>query len=283
MILGGSGAERSIPLSTVVFSGHRYVVMADLGLPRRVPLILHGNARVHLSLVHAVAEQLLGAPVAKVDDYGYTPRGRGMIDVPVLHLDGAVFDRLTAVPVFDFTDEADPPVQGMLGTRFLVAARAAVDFTRDTLLLGVAAASQPDAGLVERGYRHLAMRVSDSGRVTVDAFFPALGREIAITPSTVSVALTLDRRTFEGHVAMTRTAEPDRSPSGTSPDVFTSHDVGYELGGMACNDVAVLEDLAEYATVAEGELDSLGMLGYDWMCRHAAILDYANRRLYFLP
>ena len=45
----------------------------------------------------------------------------------------------------------------------------------------------------------------------------------------------------------------------------------------------MFEDLAEYAKVPEGELESDGMLGFDWMKRHRAILDYANRTLYFLP
>jgi len=30
-------------------------------------------------------------------------------------------------------------------------------------------------------------------------------------------------------------------------------------------------------------LESFGMLGYDWMKEHEAILDYANRFLYFKP
>jgi hypothetical protein len=33
--------------------------------------------------------------------------------------------------------------------------------------------------------------------------------------------------------------------------------------------------------VAESELETAGMLGFDWMHAHGAVLDYANGRLYF--
>jgi hypothetical protein len=46
---------------------------------------------------------------------------------------------------------------------------------------------------------------------------------------------------------------------------------------------ASFEDLAEYADVPEPELESFGMLGYDWMKQHEAVLDYTNRVLYFKP
>jgi hypothetical protein len=35
--------------------------------------------------------------------------------------------------------------------------------------------------------------------------------------------------------------------------------------------------------VQESELESYGILGYDWMKQHEAVLDYANLVLYFKP
>ncbi len=279
----GVSASQSVSLAIVSFSGHRYVAMADLGLAQPMPLMVHGNGRVYLSVTHPVAERLTGEPVRKHDDYGYTARGRGAIDVAVLRLGGRAFEPIADVPVFDFTDDPDAPVQGMLGTRFLTAERAAVDFATDTLLLGVASSADPNGALLERGYRVVPLSIGDDQRVTIEVTFPVLGRAVAIPPATVSNALTLHHDLFADLVPMAKAPAPDRSPGGSSPHVFTSDDVEFEVGGARCHEAAAFEDLAEYAGLTERELPSYGMLGFDWMKRHDAILDYANRRLLFRP
>ena len=274
-------AEHTIQLETVEFAGHRYVAAADLGLGRPVPLMVHGNARVFLSLVHAVAEELLGGPLAKVEEYGYTARGKASIDVRAMRLAGATFEGLNDVPVFDFSDAPDPPVEGMLGTRFLRAARAAVAFSSDELLLGVAASDEPDPALVERGYRVVRTVALADGRMSIDVVFPSIERAIPITLSTVANALMLHRPVFDRRVAM-QAAGLDHSPSATSPEVFTAEQVAFEIEGAAFASVASFQDLAEYGKVSEPELETAGMLGFDWMRAHGAVLDYANRYLYFL-
>ena len=273
-------AEHAVHLDTVEFEGHRYVAAADLGLARPVPLMVHGNARVFLSLVHSVAEELAGGPLAKVEDYGYTARGKASIDVPALRLDGATFDGLRDVPVFDFTDEPNAPVLGMLGTRFLTDARAAVDFASDTLLLGVSASVEADPALLADGYRSVPTVSLPDGRMTIEVFFPAIDRAIPITLSTVADALMLHGPVFEGRIPM-RPAGLDHSPSGTSPAMFTSDRVAFEIGGRAFAAPASFQDLAEYGKVEASELATFGMLGFDWMRAHGALLDYANRRLCF--
>jgi hypothetical protein len=275
--------EQVVPLTTVEFSGHRYVAHADLGPEKHVPLMVHGNARFFLSLTHAVAEKLHGGPLKKMEEYGYSSKGKGLIDIPTMSLGGRRFRDLSQVPVFDFTEEGDTLVQGMLGVRFLTAARGAVDFSRDALILGVAISAQPNPGLLDRGYKYARMSISARSRVTIEAFFPSIGRVIPITPSTVSTALTLHQPLFAGKVPMKQTASPDRSPSGTSADEYLADAVSFEVAGVRLQSAASFEDLAEYANVPEGELESFGMLGFDWMAQHKAILDYANRFLYFRP
>jgi len=71
-----------VKLVPVVFGGNRYVVEADFGLARKVPLMVHGNAGFYLMLTHEIAEQLNGgSPVAKIRDFGYSDKGMGRIDV----------------------------------------------------------------------------------------------------------------------------------------------------------------------------------------------------------
>jgi hypothetical protein len=273
-------SQHLVHLDAVEFAGHRYVAAADVGLGRPVSLMVHGNARVYLSLVHAVAEQLIGRPAPKLEDYGYTTRGKASIDVPALRLGGAAFGRIEDVPVFDFTDEPDAPVQGMLGTRFLTSARAAVDFASDSLLLGVAASDAPDPALLALGYRAVRTVALADGRMTVDVFFPSIERAIPITLSTVGDALMLHRPPFENRVVM-QPAGLDHSPIGTSPAVFTSERVAFEIEGAAFDSSASFQDLAEYGNVTEADLRSKGMLGFDWMRAYGAVLDFANQRFYF--
>jgi hypothetical protein len=273
-------AEHTIHLDTVEFAGHRYVATADLGLGRPVPLMVHGNARVYLSVVHPVAEELIGGPLPKVEDYGYTARGKASVDVPALQLAGAAFPRIADVPVFEFSDDPDAPVQGMLGTRFLTSARAAVDFASDALLLGVRFTHEPDQDLVARGYRAVRTIALADGRMAIDMLFPAIERAVPITLSTVAGALTLHRPVFEGRISM-QPAGLDHSPSGTSPALFTSERVAFSIDGASFECAASFQDLAEYVNVAESELETAGMLGFDWMHAHGAVLDYANGRLYF--
>jgi hypothetical protein len=273
-------AEHTVHLDTVEFAGKRYVAAVDLGLGRPVPLMIHGNARVYLSLVHAVAEELIGGPLAKVEDYGYSSRGKASVDVTALRLGSAAFEGPRDVPVFDFSDESDGPVDGMLGTLFLASARAVVDFSSDALLLGVPSTDEPDPALLAGGYRAVRTSALADGRMTIDVFFLSIQRAIPITLSTVAGALTLHRPLFEGRIAM-QPAGLDHSPSGTSPAVFAGEGVAFEIDGAAFEAPASFQDLAEYGDMPEADLETSGMLGFDWMRAHGAVLDYANRFLYF--
>jgi hypothetical protein len=276
-------AGNSVSLRIVEFSGNRYVLSADVDSVKNVPLMVHGNSRMYLSLTHEVGEALNGSPVGKVEDYGYSARGKGVIRVHGIRIGGEAFRGASEVPVFDFVEESDPLVQGMVGVPFLIAANAAVDFTRDRLLLGVARQTRPDQTLLAGGYRSVPMTIGAGGRATVEARFPAIQRILPITPSTVSTSLTLHLPLFEGAVPMTREAAPDRSPSGTTTDAHRTDRIELEIAGVRMWTPASFEDFAEYGNVPERELESLGMLGFDWMKEHRAVLDYANRRLYFRP
>lgn len=275
--------EQVAPLSTVLDEGHRYVVEADLGLARTVPLMVHGNSRLFLSVTHRVAEQLTGGPVAKVADYGYSSKGKGLTTVPMMRLGGREFPDLRDVPVFDFTEEGDTLIQGMVGVPFLTAERAVVDFSRDILLLGAARSDAPNRKLLDAGYRYARMRLSDDDRMTIEVRFPSLNRAIPITPSTVANSLSLHQPLFRDRVPMKKETSPDRSPDRTSPDLYTSDGVEFEIAGSRFRSPATFEDWAEYGNIQESQLGSYGMLGYDWMKEHEAVLDYANLVLYFKP
>jgi hypothetical protein len=276
--------EETVALTTIVFSGHRYVADADLGLGKPVPLMVHGNARMFLMVTHEIGERLTGGPVRKVADYGYSAKGKGVIRVPLLRFGAMRITNIADVPVFDYVPDGRSPVQGMVGVPFLVAERAAVDFSRDVMILGVKRSASPNRRLLDRGYRHVAMATDPNGRMIVPAYFPSLGRTLSITPSTVSNALTLHRPAFVGTISMTKdTTDTDHSPSGTSPELFHADRVSFEIAGTSFTTAASFEDFAEYANIPEPELGSLGLLGFDWMKEHEAIIDYANDILYFRP
>jgi hypothetical protein len=276
-------ARASVPLATVDFSGNRYILPVKIDQRTDAVLMVHGNSTMYLSVIHHVGDTLNGGPVPKIEDYGYSSRGRGVVRVKRIDLGGVSFSGDREVPVFDFAEDGDTPVEGMLGVPFLLDARAAVDFAGDRLLLGVEDRDEPEARLLERGYRWVPIAIGSRGRATVEARFPVIGRALPITPSTVSTALTLHHPLFEGKVPMTRSSEEDRSPRGTTPDEFHAERVTFEIAGATMTSPASFEDLAEYGKVSERDLESFGMLGFDWMKEHRAVIDYANRRLYFKP
>ena len=277
-------ASHSLPLHVVEFSGNRYVLPVDLDSVRGVPLMVHGNSRMYVSVTHDVGERLAGHPVPKVEEYGYSPRGKGLVSVSGVRVGGERFPGRPDVPVFDFTEDGgDTLVQGMVGVPFLLEAKAAVDFTGDRLLIGVADRSEPERSLLVQGYRVVPIAIQPGGRVTMEVGFPQIGRALPITPSTVSSPLTLHLPLFQRTVEMAKSPSPDRSPSGTTPDEFTADSVAFEIAGVAMHAPASFEDFAEYGNVPDAEIESYGMLGFDWMKEHQAILDYANRRLYFKP
>jgi hypothetical protein len=276
-------ARRSVALTAIVFSGHRYIVPVNVDRAAGVPLMVHGNSTMYLSITHRVGEKLNGGPVAKVEDYGYSSRGKGVLGVRRLRIGGEDYPGAPDVPVFDFAEEGETPVQGMLGVPFLLASQAAVDFSKDRLLLGVTRNSKPDPALLASGYRCVPILIGPGGRATVEVHFPAIDRALPVTPSTVSTALTLHPPPFVGKVPMVRAESQDRSPRGTTPDEFHSDRVDFEIAGVRMRSPASFEDLAQYGKVSERDLETFGMLGFDWMKEHRAVLDYANRRLYFKP
>ena len=245
--------------------------------------MIHGNARMFLSITHAIGEDLSDGPVAKVEEYGYSRKGKGVMTVPAMRVGGKTYSNLRDVPVFDFTESGDTLVQGMLGVPFLVSAGAIVDFSSGALRLGIPRVDRPAKMWLDAGYRAAKLTITTSNRVTLRAYFPSLGRAIEISPSTVSSALTLHHPLFAGRVPMRQAASPDQSPSGTSPDIHLCDRVEFEIEGVALQSPASFEDFAEYGAVSESDLESFGMLGYDWMKEHQAVIDYASRYLYFKP
>lgn len=281
---GGIHGKQTLPLAIVDFAGHRYVVAADLGPGAPVPLMVHGNARMFLQLTHKVGEKLNGGPVTRLEEYGYSSKGKGSLDVPMMRLGNQRFRSIRGVPIFDFTADGAGPFQGMVGVPFLVGARAAVDFSRDALVLGVATSKAPSKRLLADGYKCVPLTIDASHRVLMRAYFPSLDSVLTITPSTVSNALTLHHALFAGRIReRPDSAGTDHSPSRTSPQLFSSDSVAFEIAGVRFTSPASLEDFAEYANAPESELRSVGLLGFDWMKAHAALIDYANRYLYFKP
>lgn len=278
-----AAAPRTVPLRTVEFEGRRYVADVDLGIGRPVPLMIHGNSRMFLAITHAVGEAVAGGPVKKTEEYGYSSRGKGHVTIRTLVVGGEAYSESREVPVFDFTESGDTLVQGMLGVPFLTAANAVVDFSKDALTLDFPRNAGAGKPWLDAGYTAARFTVGPAQRVTLLAVFPSLGRAIPITPSTVSSALTLHRPLFEGKLPMRKASAPDRSPSGTSPDLFTSESVDFAIEGVKLRSAASFEDFAEYGAVQVSDLETYGMLGHDWMEEHRAVIDYANGVLYFRP
>lgn len=117
-----------VKMNPIVSGDNRYVVMADLGLNEKVPLMIHGNAGMYLMITHEIAKKRNnGKPVKKIQDYGYSDKGMGFTHIDTLKIGSNIFLDIKG-SVFDWPKEAHKSAQGMLGTVFLKNERVRVDF-----------------------------------------------------------------------------------------------------------------------------------------------------------
>ncbi len=276
-----------VPMSQIVFGGNRYVVEADFGLEKTVPMMVHGNASFYMMITHDIAEQLNnGQPIKKIDDYGYSDRGRGRITVGNLSVGNHTFSNIENVPVFDWPAEEGKAAQGMLGVEFLKNENVKIDFVNEQLEIGVAKSDEPDKKLMEQGYAFTKFFIEKS-EVFMNVYFEALQKEIPITIGTVASDYSFDVETFKNAIKTDATHTKDHSPDNTTPDVFINTEpIRYRIGEQNFEIPAKgseLSGFAEYGNTTQEELPSFGIFGRDWMVRNKAVIDYANRILYFKP
>jgi len=274
-----------VPMSQIVFGGNRYVVQADFGLEKPVPMMVHGNASFYMMITHDIAEQLNnGQPIEKIDDYGYSERGRGRMNIEKFGVGNHTFSNIENVPVFDWPEEEGKAAQGMLGVEFLKNENTKIDFVNETLEIGVAKSETPDPALLEKGYSFTRFFIENK-EVFMNVYFEALQKEIPITIGTVSSDYSLDVETFKNAVKVLDTQTKDHSPDNTTPDVFLNDEpIKYKIGDHVFEipvNGTELSGFAEYANTTQDKLPSFGIFGRDWMVRNQAVIDYSNRILYF--
>ncbi|MDX8338560.1 hypothetical protein SLH46_05165 [Draconibacterium sp. IB214405] len=278
-------ALEAVPMRQIVFEGNRYVVDADFGLEKTVPMMVHGNASFYMMLTHDVAEQLNnGDTIPKIDDYGYSERGRGKINVAAFSVGKNVFEGVENVLVFDWPEDVGKAAQGMLGVNWLQKEKVKINFVNEELEIGVPVNKDPDAALIEKGYNYTRFEISDS-EVFMQVYFEALQREIPITIGTVASDYSLDVVTFKNDIVLNATHIRDHSPDNTTPDVYKNSDpIVYSISGVNFEipaNQAEFSDFAEYGNTTHEALPSFGIFGRDWMVRNQAVIDYANLILYF--
>lgn len=283
----GSNKTTIAQLTPVVFGGNRYIIEADFGLDEKVPLMVHGNARLYLMLTHDVAEKVNnGNPVEKISDYGYSKKGRGKIHVQSFSIATMAFNNIDDVPVFDWPEEEGKAAQGMLGINFLEKEKIKIDFVKEQLEIGVAIDKNPDKMLVAQGYTQTQFFI-ENGESYMMVYFDALKKEIPITIGTVSDGFSLDLITFGAAIQTHAVGKKEHSPNGTTPEVYTnSNPITFQVAGKSLTvpaGNASLYSFAEYENVSQAKLFPFGIFGRDWMKENGAIIDYANKQLYFKP
>jgi hypothetical protein len=274
-----------VKLSPVVFGGNRYVVEADFGLEHKVPMMIHGNASFYMMVTHDIAEQLNGGkPIKKIRDYGYSKKGMGMINVAKFQIGDKTFSNAENVRVFDWPEEEGKAAQGMLGILFLSNENVRIDFTKEQMEIGVALNDQPDKSLIDQGYTFTKFFV-ENGEGYMYVHFDDLDKDIPITVGTVSDEYSLDLVTFKNGVKVEKTDSKGNSPSRTAPVIYTNAvPVKYRIANQSF-EIPVrkseIYSFAEYENVDQSKLFPFGIFGRDWMKENNAILDYANKFLYF--
>ena len=220
-----------VKLSPIVFAGNRYVVKANFGLKKSVPLMIHGNARFYLMITRDIAEQLNnGKPIKKISDYGYSDKGKGSI----------------TVEKFQVGDKT---------------------FTNEQMEIGVAVNDQPDKNLLAQGYSYTKFFV-ENGEGYMNVYFDSLKNEVPITVGTVADAYSLDLVTFQNGIELEATDSKDHSPGGTTPKIFlNAAPIKYKIADQSFEiprKKADLHSFAEYEKVKQSELfplESLAVTG----------------------
>jgi hypothetical protein len=274
-----------VKLIPVVFGGNRYVVEADFGLESKVPLMVHGNASFYLMLTHEIAEKLNnGNPLEKIRDYGYSNKGMGNIHVQKFQLHDKTFTPQEKVVVFDWPEEEGKAAQGMLGIPFLKDEKVRIDFLKEQMEIGVEVNEQPDKSLINQGYSYTRFFI-DNNKAYMNVFFEALQKEIPITVGTVSDEYSFDAVTFKNRMEMEAADSKANSPSRTSTPIFTNAaPIKYKIANLSFeinSRKADFYSFAEYQNIKQTDLFTFGIFGRDWMKENSAIIDYANRILYF--
>jgi hypothetical protein len=274
-----------IKLSPVVFGGNRYVVEADFGLDKKVPLMVHGNASLYLMLTHDIAEKLNnGKPIEKIRDYGYSKKGRGKINIEKFMIGDKTFSNTENVPVFDWPEEEGKAAQGMIGIQFLKNENVRIDFVNEQMKIGIEVTEQPDKNLIDQGYAFTNFFI-ENNEAYMNVYFDALKKEIPITIGTVSDDYSFDVETFKSGIEIEKTELKGHSPNSTTPQVYTNlTPIIYRIANQSF-EIPIrkveLYSFAEYENVSQSQLFPFGIFGRDWMKKNNAIIDYANKILYF--
>jgi hypothetical protein len=277
--------ENVVKLSPVVFGGNRYVIEADFGLEEKVPLMVHGNANLYLMITHDIAEKLNeGNPVEKTRDYGYSEKGMGRVDVEKFQIGNKTFSNVKNVPVFDWPETEGKAAQGMIGINFLEIENVKVDFVNEQMVIGTGLTEEPDQSLINQGYAFTRFFIKN-GEGYMNVYFNAFKKEIPITVGTVSDSYSLDVVTFKDAIEIEETDSEGHSPDGTTPQIFTNAvPIKYRIADQSfeipCRK-AELYSFAEYENISQSQLFPFGIFGRDWMKENNAVIDYANKILYF--
>jgi len=275
----------AVKLFPVVFGGNRYVIEADFGLEEKVPLMVHGNANLYLMITHDIAEKLNeGNPIEKIRDYGYSKKGMGRVDVEKFQIGSMTFSNVKNVPVFDWPENEGKAAQGMIGINFLENEKVKVDFANEQMVIGAGLTEQPDKSLINQGYAFTGFFI-ENGEGYMNVYFDACKKEIPVTVGTVSDDYSLDVVTFKDAIDIEETDSKCDSPDGTTPQIFTNGvPVKYKIANQSfeipCRK-AELYSFAEYENIPQSQLFPFGIFGRDWMKENNAVIDYANKILYF--
>jgi hypothetical protein len=274
-----------VKMKQIVFAGNRYVVEADFGLAKKVPLMVHGNTSMYLMLTHDIAEKLnYGKPIEKTRDYGYSEKGSGRINVKKFQIGGKTFHNIMDVSVFDWPEDVGKAAQGMIGVTFFKNEKVKIDFLNEQMEIGVSYTGKPDKSLLDKGY--IATKIFiENDEAYINVFFEALNKEIPITIGTVADELSLDYVTFKDAIKIKKVDGKVHSPDDTSPEIYANvTPIKYKISNQSFkipHQKSSIYSFAQYEDISQLELPAYGIFGRDWMKENNAIIDYANQILYF--
>lgn len=289
--LNASASTKYAPIVYRITSGERPYVKVSIN-QQDFLLMVHANTNFFAMITHANAARAGITDITDRGTYGITAKGKlsnlgsGRAVANDFSVAGATTKQL---PIQIFEIPQDPPVDGMLGLKWLQKMNVMVDYKKDRLVIPENVKDQEDEvqQLLQEGYVRFPMTWDEKNkRYMMQAKINGVSGNFVI--STVA-QVTLDNA-FSSRAGLDLSGVIDTygGPTGTmGEERETKLPVQVEINGNTFNSPkAHSYDIYAYMAMprpAKPEEEMNGYLGCDFMHANGAVIDFGSASLFLKP
>lgn len=291
VLSAASASVTYVPLQFRTVSGIRPFVQVEMG-GKPFLLKVHSNARLNMMTTHANAENAGVRLVQHKGSYGITQPGQ----VSVLGLDAGILPSMTIggiafadTPVSVFEIPQDPPVDGMLGSKWLRAHNVIVDYDRQRMGISSALADneREDALLVAAGYRpHKIVYNEQNASFQIDGAVDGYATSMTlVTVAENVIDIDLARA---AHIAIGPAIDTYGGPGGAVGEAYIAKrmvDIVVDGQRVAPDRPQIFDTYAYDSEPRSATADNTHRvrLGADFFLANEAVIDFGTNMLFLRP